>query len=142
MRRLEKEQKRLQTRLDAMYIDKLDGCITKMCYEEKSGEWRNRQQEIVGEIDRHQSANHSYFDDGVKILELSQCAVELYNAQEPMEQRRIVDLVFSNSTWSDGMLHPKFREPFDMLAVTNTAYRKKKATIPVESGLNEIWLLG
>lgn len=140
--RLEKERKRLQGRLDAMYIDKLDENVSNAFYKEKSKEWRSRQEEISREIDRHRSANHSYLDDGIKILELSQRAVELYNAQEVSEKRRIVDLVFSNSTWSEGKLHPKFREPFDMLAVTNAAYRKKKATIPMESGLNEIWLLG
>ncbi len=35
---------------------------------------------------------------------------------------------------------PNCRKPFDMLALTNVAYQKRKATSRVKSGLSEIWL--
>jgi hypothetical protein len=34
----------------------------------------------------------------------------------------------------------EFRQPFDMLAITNEAYRKEKAAGVASSGLSEKWL--
>ena len=42
------------------------------------------------------------------------------------EKRRLLDFVFSKSIWKDGCLIPTYRKPFDMMAVTNEACRKKK----------------
>jgi site-specific DNA recombinase len=38
--RLQAEHTKLQTRLDAMYADKLDGVIDRAFYERKANEWR------------------------------------------------------------------------------------------------------
>jgi hypothetical protein len=56
------------------------------------------------------------------------------------EKRKLIDFVCSNSTWKDGRLIPKYRNPFDLLAVTNKCYQQTKATSPEESGLCSIWL--
>ena len=56
------------------------------------------------------------------------------------EKRRLLNLVFSNSTWKAGHLTPKYRKPFDLLAVTNIAYKKEKATSPRKSDDFDIWL--
>ena len=56
------------------------------------------------------------------------------------EKRRILDFVFSNCLWKDGTLVPNYRKPFDILALTNSAYQKQKATSRAKSGLSEIWL--
>jgi len=36
--------------------------------------------------------------------------------QEPHEQRPLLNLVLSNSTWQNGELMPIFRQPFDLIA--------------------------
>jgi len=56
------------------------------------------------------------------------------------EKRRILDFLFSNCLWKDGNLIPNYRKPFDVLALTNSAYQERKATSWVKSGLSEIWL--
>jgi site-specific DNA recombinase len=56
------------------------------------------------------------------------------------EKRRILNFVLSNSIWKDGRLYPNYRQPFDILAETNTAYQNKKAVSPMENGDFEIWL--
>ena len=47
--------------------------------------------------------------------------------------------VYSNSTWTGGELAPNFRKPFDLIAVSNMAYQRKKATFPEENDLSNIW---
>jgi hypothetical protein len=78
-------------------------------------------------------------DDGKRLLELAQKAASLYSAQIPAEKRKLLNLVYSNSTWAGGELTPNYRKPFDMIAVSNMAYHRKKATFPEENDLSDIW---
>ena len=50
--KLQKEYKRLEQRLEAMYVDKLDGKIGERFYEQKSAEWREDQQDILRRLAR------------------------------------------------------------------------------------------
>ena len=132
----------LQDRLDAMYIDKLDGRIAPEFFDRKSEEWRREQADMLRKIEKHQNANHAYLEEGGRILELAQHAVILYEKQEMVEKRRLLNFVFSNSSWKDGRLTPVYRKPFDLLAVTNLAYQREKALFPTKEGLFDIWLPG
>ncbi len=140
--KLQKEHQKLQDRIDAMYVDKLDGKVSQEFFDRKNNEWRAEQADILRKIEKHQNANYSYMDEGVRLLELIQKAASLYENQEMQEKRRILGFVFSNSTWKDGRLIPNYRKPFDMLALTNAVYQNGKATRPAKSGLSEIWLPG
>jgi site-specific DNA recombinase len=139
---LQDQYERLQKRLDAIYLDKLDGEITREFYEKKSNQWRREQEDILRRIEKHQDANRAYLDEGISILELAQQAVILYEKQTPHEKRRLLNFVLSNSTWKDGRLIPNYRIPFDLLAVTNSEYQKQKATSGLENGLFDFWLPG
>jgi site-specific DNA recombinase len=139
---LQKQYQRLQDRLDRMYIDKLDGAISEDYFDRMSEAFRKEQRDTLHKIQQHQSADEAYLEEGVRLLELAQKAVLLYEKQEMKEKRKLLDFMCSNSTWKDGRLIPKYRKPFDLLAVTNRAYQQTKATSPEESGLCPIWLPG
>jgi site-specific DNA recombinase len=132
----------LQRRLDAMYEDKLDGRIDQDFYDRKSAEWKNGQDEILRKIERHQSASRSYTDEGVKLLELAQRAVILYEKQTDQEKRRIINFVHSNSILKDGRVIPTYRQPFDILAEKNIIYQQKKGDFPKKNALRPFWLPG
>ena len=137
---LQNQYARLQKRLEAMYIDKLDGQISQEFYEAKTREWRREQEGILTKIEKHQNADQSYLDEGIRLLELAQRAAILYEKQDMKEKRRLLNFVCSNSIWKDGKLTPNYRKPFDLLAVTNAAYQKEKATFPSKSDHFDIWL--
>jgi len=61
---------------------------------------------------------------GIQLLELASKARVLYDQQPVLERRRMLNYVFSNSTWKGGRLSVTFRQPFDILADANLAYRK------------------
>ena len=82
--RLQKEYKRFQERIDRMYIDKLDGRINAAFFDQKSAEWRAEQTEILHSIQEHQTANQSYLEEGVALLELASRAADLF-AKQPAE---------------------------------------------------------
>ena len=69
---LQKECKKLQDRIDTMYVDKLDGSISPEYFDRKSNDWRAEQTAILRKIEKHQNANCSYIEEGVRFLELTQ----------------------------------------------------------------------
>lgn len=140
--RLQAEYTKIQNRLNRAYDDKLDGVIDSITFAQKSEEWRVEQDRLLRCIAEHQQANRSYMEEGVGLLELANRAVELFENQEPREKPRLLDFVLSNCTWKDGKLTVEFRQPFDMLAVTNEAHQKGKAAGLASNGLSEQWLPG
>ncbi len=75
---------------------------------------------------------------GDRIIELSQKAASLYSDEVLPEKRKLLINVYSNSTLAGGMIAPKFKQPFDMIANTNDEYQQKKATSGEESDPHEI----
>jgi hypothetical protein len=103
---LQKQYQRLQDRLDRMYLDKLDGSISQDYFNRMSESFQKEQRATLQKIEQHQSAHESYVEEGVRLLELTQKAVILYEKQEMQEKRKLLDFVCSNSTWKDGKLIP------------------------------------
>ncbi|MDT5060011.1 MAG: site-specific recombinase [Acidobacteriota bacterium] len=138
--KLQKEYDQLVERMDKAYEDKLDGVIGPAHYERLTQKWNAEQRRLLAAIEHHQQANQSYLGHGVKILELAQHAHSLYLTRTAREKRQLLDFVLSNSTWKHSELTAEFRQPFDMLAVTNTTWKAEKAAGVSPNGLSEIWL--
>ena len=125
--KLQKDYKRLEQRLEAMYVDKLDGKVGERFYEQKSAEWREDQKDILRRLEEHQDASQSYMDEGIALMELANRAADLFAEQSASEKRRLLEFVLSNSFWAGGELTPVFRQPFDMLADMATVGAQKMA---------------
>ncbi len=134
------EYNRLQDRINAMYVDKLDGLVDTAFFEKMSNQWREEQNRCLREIQRHQNADKSYKEEGVALLDLARNAQRLFAKQGPREKRRLLDFVLSNCTWEDGEVVATFRQPFDMLAETVTSAARLAAHPTPNSAKNEIWL--
>ena len=66
IKRHQAEYKRLQDRINAMYVDKLDGLVDAAFFDRMSNQWREEQNRCQREIERHQNADKSYMDEGVR----------------------------------------------------------------------------
>jgi site-specific DNA recombinase len=118
IKRHQAEHKRLNERIHAMYVDKLDGLVDTAFFERMSNQWREEQNRCQREVELLQAADRSYMDEGVALLELAQNAQMLFAKQGPREKRRLLNFVLSNCTWEDGKVVATFRQPFDLLAET------------------------
>ena len=105
-----------------------------------SAEWRAEQDRCLRDIERHQSADQSYLEDGVRLFELAQNAQRLFAKQDAREKRRLLNFLVSNCSWRDGELTATLRQPFDLIAETTAIEAKRKAAGEVSNGLSEIWL--
>ena len=61
---LQKDCRKLQDRIDALYVDKLDRNISPKFFERKNNDWRAEQTEILRKIEKHQNANCSISKKG------------------------------------------------------------------------------
>jgi hypothetical protein len=60
---------------------------------------RTAQTAIIRDLGAHQTANRSYAEEGVQLLELAQRAHVLFESQPATEKRKLLDFVLSNCTW-------------------------------------------
>ena len=111
-------------------------------FDRKAREWRTEQERLLGLIQEHQTANPGSVEDGIQLLELSRHAHVLFGKQEPSSKRRLLDCVLSNSTWKNDQLTATFRQPFDVIAVAETATEAQKAAGVRSSDLSVNWLPG
>ncbi|MGX5804298.1 recombinase family protein [Bradyrhizobium sp. Arg314] len=140
IQRCQAEYKRLGDRLQAMYLDKLDGRIDNAFYDRMSAQWRVEQTRLLREIERHGQAEESYMEDGVQLLELARKAGQLFVQQPPHEKKRLLNLVLSNCEWSQGEVRGAFRQPFDLLVETTAAAAIEEAHGAKVSTGHPVWL--
>jgi hypothetical protein len=133
------QKERFESRLERMYLDKLDGNLAEDEYIRMSNKFRSELSDIRCNLEKLQAPDEGRIDSKVRVLELAQSAASLYSAQVPEEKRKLLNLVCSNSTWASGELMANYNKPFDIIAVTNDEYKKEKATSPEKSDLIEIW---
>ena len=140
IKRHQAEYNRLNDRIHAMYVDKLDGLVDTAFYDRMSNQWREEQNRCQREIERHLNADKSYLDEGIALLDLARNAQRLFAKQEPREKRRLLNFVLSNCTWEEGEVVATFRQPFDILAETATAAARIHAGESAKPVKREIWL--
>ena len=136
---LERERKKLLNRLDGLYLDKLDGNISAQSYQEMNKSWQDQLQSLNNKLEKHGAAHSSYIAEGVRLLEVSHQALDLYRRFDLFEKRRILQLVLSNSIWLNAQLVPKYRQPFDLFALTKTTMDGKESVFSLEQSKTEEW---
>jgi site-specific DNA recombinase len=80
IKRLQAEYDRIQSRIQPMYIDKLDAKVDPGIFEHLSADWRKQQNRCLREIERRQSADQHYLEEDVTILEMARNAQRLFDS--------------------------------------------------------------
>jgi site-specific DNA recombinase len=117
--RLRGQEDRLRARASLLYEDRLERRIDVGEYDRRHAEVREALAGVQRELARLDAAEEDYLAEGALLLELASRAYDLYTAQPASEKRRLVNLVFLNCTWKDGVLSADYREPFGLLAVAS-----------------------
>lgn len=123
---LVKERSTVKNRLDHMYEDKLDGKITDDFFEKMRDKSVARLDELEVQIAKHDRADVSYYDFGVKILELAKNANYLYKMANPEEKQELLRFLLSNSTLKDGKPDFSLKQPFSAIA-KRSPFRERSA---------------
>lgn len=116
--RLRAETDRLRNRLEAVYVDKLDGTVTDDFYRRMSLQWRDELDRCQRDMARHLGASAAYMDEGVALLTLAQRAPVIFDSKSSVEKRRLLNFLLSNCVWKHGELTAQYQQPFDLLVET------------------------
>lgn len=137
--RLQDEYNRIQKRIEAVYVDKVDGQVDVRFFEKMTNKWREEQSRILRDIETHQVADQRYLQLGVLILELASKAKVLFEKQTPSEKRRLLNFLLSNCSWKEKKLTFTYRQPFDILAVAASTQEEVKAAKGARTAKTEKW---
>jgi site-specific DNA recombinase len=110
------EKAMLNSRLDKIYEDKIDGRITQDFYDKKFKEYTERVEKLTTETANYERANINYYEFGLKILELANNAEKLYEMATPEEKQELLRFLLSNSLLKDRMPIFTLRIPFNLIA--------------------------
>lgn len=92
---LEKQRTVMKKRLDAIYIDKIDGKITQVYYDEKFREFTKEMELLDQQISKHTSATSLGQNKRITLFELAQGKKEYYLNGDVSKRREIIRDVFS-----------------------------------------------
>ncbi len=137
--RLQAEQTKLQNRVDAAYLDKLDGRIDAPTFDRLVEGWRSEQVKLLRLMEGHQVANQGYLEAGIQILGLAHRAGEHFRKREGSSRRELLNLLVSNCSWRDGELQTTFRQPFDLIAAMNAPGLEEEALVGASPASVERW---
>jgi site-specific DNA recombinase len=142
IKRLQGDYQRINTRIETMYVDKLDGRITGEFYDHHYAAWRDEQNALLRRIQDIQKATPAPVDQAINLMQLTSRGCELFTQQSAVEQRRLLQVVVERAAWQDGALRTTLFEPFEILRHSNQESHRKEKEI-VGSGQDlEIWLPG
>lgn len=125
---LSKEREKYSKRLEKIYIDKLDGCITDDEYDKYQQSFRASIAEIDTRIAMLQEADDNYYITANYLLELSNRAYELFKRSEIEERRQLIRLVLQNLRVDDEKVRYDVIKPFN----TILNYADRKVWLPIQ----------
>jgi site-specific DNA recombinase len=103
----------LQKRIDAAYIDKIDGRISETFWKDQSDKWLREKEDAASRLLAHQRSDTHYIKSATIVLELTNKAYDLFMKQDSTEKRKLVNILLSNSSFDGTTLEFNLRKPFD-----------------------------
>jgi site-specific DNA recombinase len=106
----------IRNRIDAAYIDKLDGKISEEFWCRKTGEWTLEEHQVKLALDG--LANAATSDralDAQRLFELANKAYLLYVSQDSGEKAKLLRMMCSNFSVDGVSVTPTYRYPFDLI---------------------------
>jgi site-specific DNA recombinase len=142
LRQIRKEEAELRRKINAVYEDKLSGAISTEMWERKHAEYSHILNRLVGTMAEHRFAEDNYLATGVRVLELSNRAYQLYIEQDHDEQAKLIRLIASNCTLKDNQVHVGLKEVFAILADGVAKEAEMEAAGASKEAIEKEWLPG
>jgi len=114
--RLQSEHDKVNTRLSKLYDLKLDGGINEEMFASKEKEFQTELMTLKGQLNSVEKVNPNFYEDGCKILELSNRLYPLYVRSNHQEKAHLLKLIASNYRLTDVSIIPTIRKPLSFIA--------------------------
>lgn len=113
---LDDSKHHIRNRMDAAYMDKLDGKIPEDFWERKMTDWRTEEQQVKLALDGLASSeNTDRALDAQRVFELANKAYLLYVSQDSTERAKLLRMICSNFSVDAVSAVPTYRYPFNLI---------------------------
>jgi len=109
------QKARLENRLSKLYDLRIDGSIDDIAFGKKKIDYETQLDGVNLAIKQNQDINPNFFEDGCRILELSNRLFPLYLRSDNEDKARILRLIASNYTLSGLTVSATYVKPFSFM---------------------------
>lgn len=102
-------------RIKKMYEDKLDGRITDEMYDSFLKEYKEKQAEILDQMQDHSDADEKFYITANITLNIAKRAKEIFESSEVEEKRQFLGFLLQNCVLNEKKLEFSMRSPFNLL---------------------------
>lgn len=114
LRKVHSELEATDRKQAVLYEDKLAGVIGADFWKRRHADLEAERSRLQAQVDTMSAATGEYYEDGLRLLELTQRAHELYVSATLDEKRRLCDFVYQNCNLAGGLVTIEYRKPFDL----------------------------
>ena len=139
VKRLEEQQRRLGSKLDVLYDDRLEGRISPEMYDRKAQECQKQATAVARRIEETRASTPAPVESAIDLMELTSRAADLFSIQPPHEKQAFLRLILKSASWRHGELQTQFEEPFENLRLSNRLSRSKHGANGAGTAQNQIW---
>lgn len=112
---IQKQINRLQTRIDNLYVDKLDGRISQEFWQEKHNQWHDEKDKLIEKLKAINSTSRT-FDEGSNLLEnFCKFARQEFLSASGKKKRAILKMLGSNFSYKDKKVSIELTSVFDYI---------------------------
>jgi site-specific DNA recombinase len=138
--KLEEQHRHVESKLERLYDDRLDGRITTELYDKKAGDLRAGAADLRRRIEEMRAAVPFPVREAIDLMDLTSKAADLFAVQPVDEQQRFLRLVLKTGSWKDRQLRVEFDDPFEALRRSNQLSRTNQKENIMPKPQTEIWL--
>jgi len=114
-----------ESRLSRLYDLRVDGTIDGEGFNRKKKEYEANLLEVDLTVSQSQQTNPNFYEDGCKILELSNRLYPLYLRSDAEDKARILRLIASNYTLEGLSISPAYVKPFSFMENLDERIKKR-----------------
>jgi len=140
LRQTQNELDRINKRLEAMYLEKLDGRVTNEFYDQKATEWRQEQNTLTARINDHRKPSAGY-QAAIDAIQTIRNLCESYVNLPPQAKRALLHAILRTANWQHAEFRATPKAPFAQFAHSNQGRTRKQTGKGRSCGQTENWLI-
>ena len=108
---------RLTTRIDNLYLDKLDGKIAEEFWSVRHNQWMTQKSELLMQVEAFHDRNIKYYENMDLLLKFCRNAPLLYKEANIEQKRNIINLMFLKLFYNGSTLDIELKTVFENIRI-------------------------
>lgn len=103
----------LKSRIDNLYLDKLDGNITEVFWKEKHSSWTDEKNQLIRQLETIHDSDIKYYENTNLLMDFCRNAPKLYAKATSEQKRHIINIACSKLFYNGSKLDIELKPAFE-----------------------------